>query len=471
MGTFTGVVTMGSTNVALPTIAEHFRTDLPTTQWVVIGETLAISALLLPMGRLSDIVGRKQVYITGLVIFVLAAAMAGLSSNMPTLIISKIVQGCGSAMTQGTSIAIITSVFPTAERGKALGTHMAVVGSGGLTGPVLGGLLVSHVGWRSVFFLNIPMGILTMVALMIILDKQLLVQDGRRPKFDWPGAGLSTAMLLTFLLAITNGQRIGWSSPPIMVGLFLSVVLLGVFIWWELRCSSPMLDLRLFQHKLLFLAISASSLAHMGNGSVRFLMPFYLQAVLGYSPAQVGLILIPNAIATVIAGPISGLLSDRYGWRVFNVGGMALASAGVFLLSRTNEHSSLGFVMPAMLLYFLGSAIFMSPNTNSIISGVEKKRYGIVSALINLARNSSQVTGIAIATTIVAITMASSGYDSSLNKVSTVNNIGVLGAFTSGLQTVFLVMGGLVILAMILSALKGGRPSESHTPDDTPTSQ
>ena len=463
MGTFANVVTYGSTGVALPTIAEHFGTDLPTAQWVVIGQVLAISALLLPMGRLSDIVGRKQVYLTGMVIFILSAALAGSSPNIMMLIFSKVLEGSGQAMTQGTSIAIVTSLFATNERGKALGTHMSIVGAGSLTGPALGGLLVSGLGWRWIFYFNILTGLLAIIAVLIVLEKRLFHQEGQRPKFDWLGAALSTGMLLTFLLAISNGYRSGWASPPIVAALLSFVGLLGAFIWWELRTPAPMLDLRVFESKLFSLGVSAAAIAHLGSGSALFLIPFYLQSVLGYSPGQVGLILVPKALATVIVGPVSGRLSDRYGWRIFNVGGLALAAMGMFLLARADETSSLGFVMAAMLIAFLGTATFMSPNTNSIISTVEQRRLGIVSALINLVRNSAQVIGIAVATTIVVATMASMGFESNLGVVSEASDPGVLHAFTSGLRTVFVVMGGLLLLGMVVSAIKGGQPRETLT--------
>ena len=185
IGTFMSVVDHGSVIVALPEIESHFGTDLPTVQWIIIGYALAISVLLLPMGRLGDMVGRKQVYIGGFVIFVLAAAMAGASPNLNLLIGAKVVQGVGSAMIQGNAMATIISVFSVEERGKALGSHLSVVGTGAIAGPALGGLLVSALGWRAVFFVNVPIGVVTIVVSAMILTGGVAAREagaeGRRP--------------------------------------------------------------------------------------------------------------------------------------------------------------------------------------------------------------------------------------------------------------------------------------------------
>ena len=190
IGTFLSVVDHGSVLVALPNIERHFRTDLPTVQWVVVGYALAISVLLLPMGRLGDVVGRKQVYLGGFIIFVLAAAMGGFSPNLTTVIVAKIIQGIGSAMIQGNGMAALISAFPESERGKALGAHLSVVGTGGIIGPAVGGFLMSSISsldWRIVFLLNVPLGIICIVASFLILTRDQPGQTDQRPTFDWIG--------------------------------------------------------------------------------------------------------------------------------------------------------------------------------------------------------------------------------------------------------------------------------------------
>jgi MFS family permease len=476
IGSFLSVVDHGSVLVAIPDIESHFNADLPTVQWVVVGYALAISVLLLPMGRLGDIVGSKQVYIAGFVVFVLAAALAGTSrwTNLPLLIAAKVLQGVCSAMIQGNGMAMIVSAFPGVERGKALGFHLSVVGFGAIIGPALGGFLVSALGWEWVFFINVPTGLIAIAASLFILKEEraasppdpLSIRDGegvakpgvRRPTFDWLGAALSGGALLAFLLVVGNGDRIGWASPAILLGAAAAVALLAAFIWWELRVPSPMLELRLFQRKLLALGVAAGWLSFLGTSAVRFLMPFYLQRVLEYSPREVGLLMIPPALCLAILGPISGQLSDRLGWRWFTMGGLALSAAAWFVLAASlTEHSSLLLIISMLTLQSAGTGLFNTPNNSSILSAVERSSYGVVSALTQLVRNSANVTSIALATTVVVVTMGSMGVEPRLDAASPE----VATAFVAGLHRAFILLGTLLVVGAAISFVKGDRLRES----------
>ena len=289
VGTFISVVGHGSVLVALPSIAEHFNTDLPTVQWVIIVETLAIAVLLLPMGRLGDQIGRRKVYLVGFSIFILSAAVAGSPwwSNFPTLLIAKLGQGIGSAMLQGNAVAMILSAFTEKERGKALGSNLSVVGLGSIIGPALGGVLVSLWGWKSIFWINIPAGILAIIATIIILkgtNLGITVQSQEKFSFDWVGALLSGLSLFLFLILVGNGHQLGWYSSSVIFGSILFLGSLSLFIWWELRSDDPMLDIRLFKTKLVGLGITAGWISFLGTSATRFMMPFYLQSILGWSP-------------------------------------------------------------------------------------------------------------------------------------------------------------------------------------------
>ena len=446
VGNVTSSLTHSAAIVALPTVAEHFQTDLSTVQWIVLAELLATAALLLPMGRLSDIIGRKQVFMAGLFTFGVGGIVAVTATSINTLIIAMLIQGCGAAMIQGMGMALVASAFPASERGKGLGAHMSAIGAGAVVGPVLGGLLISTIHWRAVFFIPVPMAILATVASVAILDSNLFARDTQQPKFDWLGATLSAGALVALLLGLTYGYRIGWESPLILVSLVGFAVLLGSFIMWELHTPSPMLDLRLFKRGVFALGVSAGFLTFVGGSSARFLMPFYLQGVIGYTPAQMGLILVPNALSIIVLGPISGRLSDRYGWRTFTVAGLAISAAGMFLLAAVNENSPLGFVIAAMVLQSSGMALFFSPNSSSIMSGAERTRYGVISALMGLTRNSGGVISIAVTTAIVTVTMASMGYAASLEAAAEAPH-----AFVSGMQRTFIAQGVLLLLGMTLS--------------------
>ena len=459
LGSFTGVMSMGMINVALPTIAGHFETDLPTVQWVVIAQTLTVSALLLPMGRLSDMVGRKQVYVAGLLLLMGASVFAASSTSVLMLVLSRVIQGTGAAMTQGVGMAMVASVFPEEERGKGLGTHMSVIGAGGMAGPVIGGLLVSILGWRWVFLINLPMATIALVGALLLVDSKLFFRERRGVRFDWPGAALSTAALVTFLMLMTNGYRLGWTSPLILLAGASVIALVAGFIWWELRAPAPMLDLGLFRRRVFSLGVLASFLSFLSTGSLRFIMPFYLQGVLGYNPGQVGLIMLPTAVTMTIMGPVAGRLSDRYGYRAFNVAGLILASVGIFIISRMSETTPLPVIIGALVIQSAGTGLFGSPNSASIFSAAEGNRHGVVSALLSLVRNSANVTSIAVATAVVTSTMVSMGYAPDLGNISGGEDAGLLRSFVSGINTLYFGMGCLLLLGVVASFFKGPAPT------------
>ena len=266
IGTFVSVVDSGSVLVALPEIEKHFDSDLPTVQWIVVGNALAISALILPMGRLGDMVGRKWVYVGGVGLFVAFSALAGIASSLSWLIVAKVFQGVGSAMIQGNGMATVISAFSGSERGKALGTHMSVVGSGAIAGPAVGGLLIAAFGWQAVLLVNVPTGLFAMLMAVLVLPstRESAAQDRTGERFDWLGATLSAMALLVLLLVVGNGHRLGWTSLPVLLGAAATLMLLAGFVWWELRTASPMLELRLFKRKLVAIGAAAAWLSFMG---------------------------------------------------------------------------------------------------------------------------------------------------------------------------------------------------------------
>ena len=341
IGLFASVAYQGSITVALPSIVDEFGTDLPTTQWVLIGYALTISAFLLPMGRVADIVGRKLIYLIGFTLFVIGAAVAGSSTGILVLILATMFQGLGAAMTQGTSMAMIIATFPAAERGKALGMQMSVVGAGAVAGPALGGIVIGALDWRWAFYGNMLLAVVAVLAALIIIDSG---RSGRgapdQRSFDWLGAVLSTGALVSFLMGMTWGPSVGWTHLGIVSALGAFALLLVAFVWWELRCPSPMMDVRLFKRSMFSLGVAASYLNFVGMSSARFLMPFYLQAALGFSPGKVGLTLMPAAAMMLVAGPLAGRLSDRFGVRPFTIGGMAASALGLIVLSTLTPSSS-----------------------------------------------------------------------------------------------------------------------------------
>ena len=459
-GTFFSVIDHGSVLIALPEIESHFDASLETVQWVVIAYALVISVLLLPMGRLGDVVGRRRVYIAGTAIFVFASLGASLSTSLEMLVVMRVLKGIGAGMVQGCGMGMMIASFPDSERGKALGTHLSVVGMGAIAGPAMGGFLVAWLGWQSVFFINVPAGGLVLILAWFLLEKgpnSGRYRQGRNAgTFDWAGAGVSGAALLVLLLVVGNGNSLGWLSTPVIVGAVAVVILFAAFVWWELRVDSPMLELRLFVNRIFGLGIAAAWLSFFGTSAARFLMPFYLQRVLEFSPEEVGLMMIPPAICMVVIGPFSGRLADRFGWRVPTVCGIAISAVGCFILAfALGERSPVWIVIGTMMMQSSGNAIFNSPNSSSILSVVDRSRYGVVSALTQLVRNSANVVSVAVATMVVVTTMATYGVEPRLEAV----NPEVATAFVAGLRWAYLMLGIGLTTGVVLSFYRavGGR--------------
>ena len=472
VGIFASVVDHGSVGVALPTIATYFHTDIPSVQWLVIGFAMTVIALLLPMGRLADLIGAKRVFIMGSVVVIVGSIIAGTSVDLGVLITASIVMGTGAAMTQGTGMAIMIGAFPPNERGKAIGLIMTMVGTGAVAGPAVGGFLVDAFGWRSVFFATVPMVAVSILLSLAILTNSDQTRPARSPThagFDWLGAFLSSSALLSLLLGITNAHRAGWTSPPIVGAAVAFVVLLAGFIWWELRIASPMLNLRLFRRRNFFLGVTANYLMFIGSSAVLFMTPFYLQNVLGYSPSVAGLCVVPGATCMAILGPLSGRWSDRYGWRKFTVAGLVLSTTGIAILSQATADSSLLHVIPALMLTSSGMGTFYSPNSSSILSAVERENHGVISALVNLIRNAGNVVSVAVATAIVTATMGSMGYEPSLDAVRHGASSGVGAAFTVGMRYAFYTMMGSLLTALFFSALPTHREGQAEVATATPT--
>lgn len=454
VGLFTSVFDHGSINVALPSIADQFNTDLPTTQWIVIGYGLTIAALLLPMGRLSDILGRKKIYLLGFTVFSTGGFLAAISPNIELLIGTKILQGVGSAMTQGTSMAMVISAFGDKDRGRALGLTMSVVGVGAVVGPAIGGFLVDYLGWEAVLYTTAGLGVVSLITALLILDgNRSGGGNGINDHFDWLGATFSAATLISLLLAMTLGSRYGWDSLSVITGFGIFLASASFFIWWELYVESPMLNLRLFASSLFATGVLASWLSFLGTQPVRFLIPFYLQFVLGFSPSMIGWIIVPSAFCMVVAGPISGRLSDKYGWRMFNVGGMLVAAIGLLILVNIDTKESIMIVLVGMIVQTIGSGTFWPSNNSSILSVVSPASYGVIASFTNLVRNSGNVVGIAVSTAIVTGTMGSMGHPPTLSAINEASDLPILNAFTMGLRNTFYICIGFTLIAALASLI------------------
>ncbi|MCS5649248.1 MAG: MFS transporter [Dehalococcoidia bacterium] len=462
VGAFLTVSDQTGTNIAMPRIAEDLSADIPTVQWVYLLYTLSISSLLLPMGRLSDLVGRKSIYCTGLAIFSVGALGAYLSGVLPILLGAKAVQGLGAAMIQANGMALMAESFPRNERGKALGLYMTIIGIGATGGPVIGGYLIGTFGWRSMYLAILMFGIMALVFSFKILKKEEFTSSQKDLSFDWIGAALSASALALFLLGLTYTYRLGWSNSLVIVGFLLSAVSLAGFIWWEKRNQNPIVDLSLFSVPEFSLGMAARYLAFMSGSSAFFLMPFYLIQVIGLKESEAALVLAPSSIMMAITSPLSGRLSDKIGTKWPAVAGLICWAAAVAVYTTITVDSSPWIVVTGMFLQGSGNGIFGSPNTTAVMNVVESNRYGVVSALVNMVRTSGNLTGIAIGTTLVVFTMASRNYPPDLSAIESVGATaygeGLKAAFTEGITRAFWIGTGIVGFAALFTAFGPEKP-------------
>lgn len=457
IGMFLAVAEQTGVAIALPEIADDFEVNIPAVQWITLGYVLSTSAAFMPVGRLSDIVGRPKVYTMGFVGFIAMAVVAGLSQAFWVLLAAKVAQGLVSAGIQANAMAIVTEAFPRRERGRAIGLYTTVVGIGATAGPFLGGLLVSGLGWRWLFYASVPLGLLAIVSAVLALRGwPTHMTPGEKPgRFDWVGAVASSGTLASLLLTLSNSHRLGWGSGLIVAGLAGAAGLFAFFVWWELHTPHPMIDVRYFASRYFSLGVGMRFLMFLASAPRVILMPFYLIQVLGYEAHIAGLISAAASVSMAVLGAVSGMLSERLGPRWLMLAGIVIAASAMFTFSTLDVGSSPVHAVIALSLSGAGMGTFYSPNTSDILSTRSGEMYGITAALLNLTRTTGNVTGIAVSTTVIAVYMAAAGYEPSLSEITGSVGEGVKGAFVDGLSMAFLVSTSLLGLGLVLSVVQG----------------
>lgn len=403
-GTFMTALDTSVVNTILPIIRDDFQTDVAAVEWVVVIYLLLVSGLLPIFGRLGDIRGHKQIYNTGFLVFILSSLFCGLSTSIFQLIGFRALQALGAAMLASNSPAILTKSFPSSQRGQALGLQATMTYLGLVTGPSLGGWLAEQIGWRSVFYINIPVGMFALAFSIIFIIKDVLKKSDEG--FDVLGAAVFMGGLISLLLGLNQGHNWGWRSPLTLLTLLSSAILLGLFIKIEKAVPYPMLDMKLFKHRLFTASISSAVINYICVYSIIFLMPFYLIQGRGLNPSQAGVILTAQPIVMAIIAPISGTLSDRMGTRLPTIIGMVLLSGGIWTLSRLGSETPFNMVFLSLAFVGLGVGIFISPNNSALMGSASVHRQGIAAGILATARNVGMVLGVgfsgAIFTTVLA---------------------------------------------------------------------
>jgi EmrB/QacA subfamily drug resistance transporter len=379
-------------NVALPDIQRSLHSSFADLQWVVNAYALTLAAFLLTSGSLADLLGRKRVFIAGLFVFTISSAACGLSSTPLMLNLARAVQGVGGAMMFATALALIAQAFHGKERGTAFGVFGAVTGAAVAVGPVLGGIITSGLGWKWIFFVNVPIGI---VAVFIAFAKVADSRDPNATGVDWAGLVSFSGALFLLVYALVQGNEKGWGSTEIVVCLLAAVVLLVTFVLVEHRQSRPMLDLSLFRRP----AFTGASIVAFTLSSSFFAMflylTLYIQDVLGYSPFQAGLRFLPTTLLSFAVAPIAGRLSVRVPVRLLLGSGLLLIGLGLVAMTTIDASSTWTVLIPGFVLAGAGVGLVIPPLASTAIGVVPQERSGMASGINSTFRQVGIATGIA----------------------------------------------------------------------------
>jgi EmrB/QacA subfamily drug resistance transporter len=454
LGAFMAPLDGSIVSVALPSIASTFRMGYAEIIWVPVAYLLCLTALLLTFGRLSDIKGRKLFFIFGFLLFTIASALSGLSQNGGELIICRGVQGVGAAMISATSAAIVTEVFPPEKRGRALGVNTLAVYTGLSVGPTLGGILVQSLGWRYIFYVNVPVGI---VVVTVAATKLRETAKARRldGHFDFLGATSFTCGLSLVLLCLTLVGTVPLtvlSTAGVMLG---GLGLMAIFLIIEMRRGkNALLDLGLFRGNRLFASANLSALLnYTAYFAVPYFLSFYLQRLIGCSPITAGLILVSMPVPMALLSPISGWLSDRFGSRFFASFGMCLICASLIFMSQLGLNTPSAYVIGLLLMMGVGMGFFSAPNTSSVMGSVEKPSLGAASGTLSTMRFMGQSLSLAIMGAVAATVIQPNVLSAIF--VGTGSNIVPANAFLRGENRAFLVGAAIAFVGTLTSMVRG----------------
>ena len=444
MSIFLATIDGSIVNVALPILVRDLDADFATVQWVILSYLLTQATLMLSMGRLGDMLGKKPIYIAGTVVFIIGSALCGLSPNVYWLIGFRVLQAIGAAMALTLGLAIITEAFPSTERGKALGLISTIVSIGIVIGPTIGGFILDSLSWPWIFYVNLPVGLIG------ILLAWRYVPDFKpvgRQTFDYLGAATLFIGLLTLLLGLTMGPDAGFTQPTILALFGASFLFLALFIYVELRVEQPMVELRLFKNRLFSSDLFIRLLSFITFSGLAILMPFYLQNVMQYSLRQVGLMLAVVPICLGLTGPIAGSLSDRFGTRLISLVGLVVLLIGYLAVSTLTEQTSVMGYLLRLAPVGLGMGIFQSPNNSSIMGSVSRDRLGVASGLLSVTRTLGSTAGVAVLGALWASRVL-------FHTGTSLPDGAVFAPITdqvAGLQDTFLVVAGMVAVGLGLA--------------------
>ena len=442
--------------VALPTLTSTFHAAFTTIQWTILVYDLVLIGLIITMGRLGDLFGRRRFYSIGFLIFVIASSVCGLSQSAGQLIFFRALQAVGGSMIAANGRAIVSVNLPPEERGRALGLTSTAFHIGFLTGPSLGGFLIDTIGWRWIFYINMPFSLAgAYLAWKVIPETRL---EGKTA-IDIPGAVLLLVTNSLFIYAIDQLPRIGWHHPQFLLILALSVIALLLLLRTESRATTPILILSMFWARLFSAGIMSLFLISGTLSAINFLLPFFLQNLLGYAPSQVGWIIVADSVIIMIMAPVAGALSDRLGSRLLCTTGCTVIAVAQFFLATLDLDSSLFRIILPLALWGIGWALFNAPNQSSILGSVAQEKIGAAAGMIATTARTGGAMGVALSATLFGYLLSVAGVSG-----------GQIGSpeswraapdtFMSAFSTTIYVLNFFTLLAVISSAIRGKRPGD-----------
>ena len=398
IGTIMVAIDFGIANISFPVLTKIFHTDLATVMWVTLSYTLINVCLMLILGKISDLIGRKKIYVRGLAVFTLGMLFCSLAQGIGQLILFRAIQAIGSAMIITVGTAIIADAFPSKELGKGLGIIQASVSFGFIIGPVLGGLLLHWFDWRSIFYTRAPVCILVVFLAFFLLKKDTPATG--KIQFDIKGTLASSSGLFFLIFGVSQISQVGLKSPLVIISVILGLMILGFFIFIETRAKDPIVDLTLFNNRIFSYSSLSLFFTFMAIPAYMLLMPFYLMEGIRLTPSDAGLLMAVTAVISAVISPITGTLSDRFGAVWFSILGAIFTLVAFILVCNFDLQTTAVFIIPVLVLLGISTGTFQTANNSTIMGVVPKNRIGTAAAIIATQRNVGMALGMAIAGTV-----------------------------------------------------------------------
>lgn len=408
LGIFMFVIDGSVVSIALPTITRHFRADVAQSQWVITSYLITVTSLLLIFGRVADRTGKVRLFLWGFVLFTLASIACGLSSSLGMLIFFRALQAVGAAMAFSISTAIIFELYHRGEQGRAMGYIGTTVSLASIAGPMLGGYLVDFVGWQYIFLINLPIGIV----LLALAARYMRIKEAKPQKLDldWQGGALLIVFIVSLMLFLGDlGPSATFTSSAALLAL-LTIASLLAFVWIESRNRSPLLELSIFREKKFILPVISLILFIIANFAVFILGPFYLQGVMGYSPARVGTVFLIVPAILVFGSPLGGWLYDRYHYRYSSALGMIIVALSLVILSGAIRRDDITSIYISFIILGIGSILYQSPINTEIMTALPREMLGTASSLSSAVRNMGMALGVSISTLLLYQQLSLAGY-------------------------------------------------------------